>query len=47
VVEGDEGLRQRRRVATERLGHPGTDPHPAMTRGHVAEHHVGIEEGIG
>ena len=47
VVERDEGLGKRRRMAAEGLGDAGADPDPAIARSHHPHHHEGIEEGVG
>jgi hypothetical protein len=47
VVERDEGLRERRRMATERLGHAGPDAHATEAGGHHAHHDERVEERVG
>ena len=46
VVERDEGLRQRGRMAPERLGDAGADAHPAVAGRHRPHQDEGIEEGV-
>src|SRR5204862_5381808 len=47
VIERDEGLRQRRGMAAERLGPTRPDPHAAVARRHRSHHDERIEERVG